>query len=321
MGNFPDVYIPAQPLPNPSNVYEANSTLTLHEHTLPSAALAVLAERDNLLDDESLRLERGRNGRLINCGLHIAHPSLTSPTCQVKLLDPFATGLRDGRLAQVWKVQRGDELCVARIYDPLYTGEDLNDYDIFVCIARTVIAEAAAYECLRELQGNLIPGFIGCFSTIVDTTDADLFEETDRAMPGIPTQRSVYVVLLEYMPGADLTHRRPSPEYPVCGVHKRAVLRAVAVAWHEMALRHISHHDCAERNVILKTAVPSTEPFCEDSDCKLRFEIATVLLDAYSQAAPFPIAVIDFEDTGVIEKYAYLLAPEFEPGTFSPAWL
>ncbi|KAJ6483603.1 hypothetical protein C8R47DRAFT_1217683 [Mycena vitilis] len=298
------VLMARQPLPHPCNVYKEDAMLTLHRHTPPSSTLANLTAMP-LLDDNSLLLERSVNGRLCNCARHTVIPSSTSAPLQIKLLQPLSVGLRVLRLAQVWKVELGGKICVARIYDPLYVRLELGMEDIFPSIERLVIAETTAYKRLGDdLQGNLIPKFIDCFLTMVDTTDDDIFRPIDPAVE-IPNQRSVWVLLAEFIPGTDLEQKQPSLEHPVCNPHKLAVIRAAFVAWHSMARRGILHDDFADRNLILKSVTPSRDPFCTDCTCNLRFQIATTLLEEYSPAASFPIAVIDFENSDVTEISEY----------------
>ncbi|KAJ6507097.1 hypothetical protein DFH09DRAFT_1199965 [Mycena vulgaris] len=305
------MYQQIPPLPDPSNVYKEGIILTLHEQKLPSPPS--VDDRDCQLDDAGVILERTLNGRLINCGRHNTQPSATSPTLQIKLVEPLATGLRNMRLAQVWKAECGNETYVARIFDPLYVEDDVGGEDIFLWIAKVTNSEASAYRHLAILQGNLVPRFRGCFLTVVDTVDADLHPTTDRTSDiNIPTQRSVYVFLLEYIPGTDILRQQPSPEWPVCDTHRMAVIRAVCVAWHKMRGLHIFHSDFAGRNIVLKTAPSSTEPFCTDSSCKLRFQVPTTLLDSYVAQAVFPIAVIDFEHCLVDYDYNQSLITDWD---------
>ncbi|KAJ6483598.1 hypothetical protein C8R47DRAFT_1217677 [Mycena vitilis] len=288
------LHMAQQPLPDPCNSYKEDAVLALHKHPAPSTPAD--ANGYPILDDDSLLLERCVNGRLANCGRHTIIPATSSPL-HIKLLEPLSVGLRVLRLAQVWKVELGDRICVARIYDPLYVELDLGAEDVFPSIERLVASENTAYDRLHELQGNLIAKFIDCFLTMVDTTDDDILRPIDPAVE-IPNQRSIWVLLSEYVPGIDLEHKQPSPESPVCDKHKLAVIWAACVAWHSMAQRFILHDDFADRNLVLKTGIPSTDPFCEDSACNLRFLVA---LGEHLPVSS-PIAVIDFENSEVTEE-------------------
>ncbi|KAJ7171211.1 hypothetical protein C8R46DRAFT_1087995 [Mycena filopes] len=296
-----------QQLPDPSNVYKANTILLLHTHILPAVSLA---ERDVILDDQSLAVERSVNGRLINCVRHTLEPSSASSTVPIKLLEPLSTGLRDLRIPQVWKVECEKEICVARIYDPLYIDDETGMYDVFVCIARVMLAEVNAYEKLVDLQGNLIPQFMGCFLTVTRTTDNDLSPGTE-ATSDIPVQRGVQILLFKYIPGMDLTRLRPAPESPVCDAHKIAVLHAVDIAGREMDRRGVFHYDLAERNIIFKKVEPSSGVFCEDPACRLRSLLPTDAQE-FEPTSAFPIGVIDFEDTTVGDSHDRLLITEWD---------
>ncbi|KAJ7226663.1 hypothetical protein GGX14DRAFT_626657 [Mycena pura] len=312
-------------LPDPSNVYEENTLMQLHRQTPPVDAAEDAIRRRCYIDDDGLILERtSLNGRLINCRLHNIQPSATAPTLQIKLLEPLSTGLRDMRFAQVWKVQSGEETCVARIFDPLYVKSELGAEDVFLWIAKILVAETSAYEnYLKDLQGNIIPRFLGSFLTIVDTVDQDLHPGTART-PDIPDKRSVYVLLLEYIPGIDLSRQHPGPEWPICVDHKRAIVRAISIAWYQIRIREIFHYDFAQRNLVLKTDVSSTEPLCDDSSCKLRMQVPTAV--EYNPEKAFPIAVIDFEgyrlsgsyDKPLIEDWQELKAVFTK--LLSPSW-
>ncbi|KAJ7075931.1 hypothetical protein B0H15DRAFT_865342 [Mycena belliarum] len=151
------------------------------------------------------------------------------------------------------------------------------------------------YNRLATFQGNLIPEFKGCFLTVVDTVDDDLCPDTPRT-PDIPDHRSVYVLLLQYIPGTDLFHQQPGPVWPVCDDHRMAVACAVCVAWYEMTRHAVFHADFAGRNIILKATPSSAQAFCQDPTCQLRFQVPATLLEEFRCSVPFPIAVIDSED-------------------------
>ncbi|KAJ7438142.1 hypothetical protein B0H11DRAFT_2105858 [Mycena galericulata] len=312
-------------LPEPSNIYWVGRVLTLFEQQLPSAALAV--ERDCLLDDEGIILERtSLNGRLINCGLHNVQPSSASPTLQIKLLEPLSVGLRSLRFAQVWRAQSGEKTYVARILDPLYVEDDEGaGDDVFLWIDKVLVAEASAYARLEHFQGNLVPRFTGCFLTTVDTVDDDLHPNTSARTPDIPDRRNVYVSLSEYIPGENLVYHRPRPEWPICVPHKIAVIRAVCVAWHELARVHIFHNDFVERNIIIKTGSASMGPFCQDFLCKLRFDMPTTALTNFCPDEVFPIAILDFENYDILEYNDQPLVVDWQDAkrglrNFTPSW-
>ncbi|KAJ7606607.1 hypothetical protein FB45DRAFT_1068300 [Roridomyces roridus] len=238
-----------------------------------------------------------------------------SATLQIKLIEPLTAASRekDPPFPEVWKVQSGDQTYVARIYDPLYV-EDDGFYDIFLFCARSLVKEYKSYELLKDVQGNLVPRYIGCFLSIIDTPPS---------VP-IPEKRSVFVTLLQYIPGEDLRH---SSEWSICASHRAAVRRSGCIADRELARCQIWHQDLAERNTILKVGPPSKEPFCHDLSCKLRWQTPATLLRELHPTIPSPIAIIDFEHVDIGPKW--YLPPNADgdydllengPGWFSKYW-
>lgn len=75
---------------------------------------------------------------------------------------------------------------VAKFYDPFYF--DHPHVDSILQAAQKVADETKAFEKLVDLQGVCVPEFYGCYSCSV---------------PG--QQRSVYVLLMQYIPGVPLS--------------------------------------------------------------------------------------------------------------------
>ncbi|KAJ7111206.1 hypothetical protein C8R43DRAFT_1113604 [Mycena crocata] len=301
--------------PEPDNIYVPGITLQLYEHTAPPEKPVWIQEF--LLDEGDLILERSNNGRLINCGRHTMRPSYDAFSLDIQLVRPLSTGLRCFRFAQVWQVTCGSETCIARIYDPLYVEDGDGTADIFRHIDQVVSVEARVYDELRELQGNLIPKFMGCFLTLVKTTKDDVhvgWESPNWYNPhllfDIPRERSVYVILLKFIPGRSLLELRPGLDNPVCALHRNAVLRAVYSAHHEMAIRGIWPNDFSEGNLILKdnALLNTTLIFCSEPSCVMRG------LDIHSRGMLSPVSVIDLEDVKFIDgsKYWRLVAAGFK---------
>ncbi|KAJ7606604.1 hypothetical protein FB45DRAFT_1136695 [Roridomyces roridus] len=242
-------------------------------------------------------------GHLSNCGNHFVAPLPGSTTLQIKLVEPLSTASRhkDPPFPEVWKVQCGEQTYVARIYDPLYVEDDEGFYDIFLFFTRSLVNEYKAYELLKDVQGNLVPRYIGSFLSIIDTVPEDYpsirwmhHTPLPPSVP-IPEKRSVFVTLLQYIPGEDLRH---SSEWSICAPHKAVIRRSACIAGREF-LRRIWHYDLAERNTILKAGSPSQEPFCDDVSCKLRWQTPTTLLRELHPSIPSPITIIDMEDTDI----------------------
>ncbi|KAJ6483602.1 hypothetical protein C8R47DRAFT_1217682 [Mycena vitilis] len=269
-------------LPDPSTEYHVSRPFALYE---PSAQTA--GDLQHTFYDGKAPEIHPNGGQENRCPSMIPSP----PALEVTLEEALACDPTAVRDVQVWKVQCGGEMMVGRFYDPLYAAQ--NDSD------RSILAkEISAYEALRDLQGVIIPRFLGCFSTTIAPSNA------------VPDERSVQVVLLGYIPGRDLrlpTHSRH--DEPACDKHKAAVFDAVLLADHLMFMRGILHMDLTARNIILKDGPLSSAPFCDDISCPLRFKTPTESLVQRMQAQKetdyskltlhqlhsLPIAVIDLE--------------------------
>ncbi|KAJ6483600.1 hypothetical protein C8R47DRAFT_1073369 [Mycena vitilis] len=267
------------PLPDPSTQYHTSRTFQLYPHKAPP--LPAGKPKDMVFSETQSEAETEINGRLANCEAHRMQPLTPTPTLKVVLEQPLSTGLRDLRYAQVWKVRGRGQTMVARFYDPLFVYDEANKFDIFKHIDRAVALEANAYDALQELQGGLIPRFVGCFLMMAE-------------------KRSVQVVLLEFVSGRDLLHYHPGDDEPVCDNHR------------------VAHGDIAGRNIILKESTVSPTPFCDNASCQLRFRFPTESLlqqmnnpggpeADYSkvtvqQLNSLPIAIIDFEDIETVDE-------------------
>ncbi|KAJ7171212.1 hypothetical protein C8R46DRAFT_183293 [Mycena filopes] len=287
-------------LSTPSAQYYISAKFRLYEHETPTRPEGDW--EDLLFSEDDLALELQPNGRLENCRRHTVQPASPHSSFEVVLEQPLATGLADLRYAQVWKVRcASGRTLVARFYDPLYVDDDSQTYDIFKHIDRAIALEAFAYHALEDLQGVIVPRFVGSFLTLVAASQVN------------QDKRSVQVVLLEFIPGCDLARFDSGDVVPVCDMHKMAVIDAALIAAYLFALRGIRHLDLTERNIILKDEphLPSPPPFCSDSACRLRFRCPSESLIQtlntpgqpefdYStltsqQLNSLPIAVIDFE--------------------------
>ncbi|KAJ7438141.1 hypothetical protein B0H11DRAFT_2105856 [Mycena galericulata] len=293
------------PLPDPSAQYLMAATFDLYYHNPPTRP----AGSRWRLDERDLKLEKEPNGRLINCGLHtLQGPLPKRPAFKVNLQESLATGLRDLRYAQVWKVECDGKFLVARFYDPLYVLDVAQKFDVFKHIDNAVALETHGYGALADMQGTLLPRCVGCFFTMVPAP-AGVEHKFDK--------RSVQVVLLEFIPGCTLLSVSPGPERPVCDMHRTAIMDAVLLIWHLLILRGLKHLDLVERNLILKQRPESERPFCESACCEMRFKFPTQSLVQkldgpdqpaldYSTLTPqqidsLPIAVIDFEDICLVD--------------------
>ncbi|KAJ7674049.1 hypothetical protein DFH06DRAFT_1173868 [Mycena polygramma] len=218
-------------LPDPSTQYRVSRKFLLYQHEAPTKPAG---ERKSMLFSDADRQREINGGRLDNCRLYTVQPLGPDPTLEDILEQPLTT-----RYAQVWKVQCEGRTMVARFYDPLFAGaSDRNlKFDVFKHIDRAVAMEVHAYKALQDLQGVLVPRFLGCFLTMVAAPDGIAGKE-----------RSVQVVLLEFVPGRDLHRYKAGDDEPVCDMHKVAVLDAILLANYLFVLRGIQHADLAGRS-------------------------------------------------------------------------
>ncbi|KAJ6483604.1 hypothetical protein C8R47DRAFT_1281820 [Mycena vitilis] len=284
---------------DPSTQYRVSRKFLLYQHEAPTKPAG---ERNSLLFSDADRQREINGGRLDNCRLYTVQPLSPHPTLEVVLEQPLTT-----RYAQVWKVQCEGRTMVARFYDPLFAAASDKKFDVFRRIDRAVAMEVHAYKALQDLQGILVPRFVGCFLTMVAAAPNALQEK-----------RSVQVILLDFVPGQDLHRYKPGDGEPVCDTHKVAVLDAILLANYLFLLRGIQHADLAGRNVILKDSALSSTPFCNDASCQLRFRFPSHSLVQsmnalggpeadYSkltlqQLESLPITVIDFEEYQTIDE-------------------
>ncbi|KAJ7111179.1 hypothetical protein C8R43DRAFT_160739 [Mycena crocata] len=280
---------------DPSTQYQAKRIFTLYKHDAPHRPPP--NRRENIpFDVKSRALEKEPNGRLQNCRDRRMQPLSNSHTVEVTLEKALTLGSHQ-HYVQVWKVECEGKAMVARFYDPLYAGG--SDIDIFKQMNDTIAIEASAYEVLKDLQGTVVPCFMGCFLAML----ADAEEPV----------RSVQVVLLEYIPGKDLLHIGR-----VCDDHKSAIIDAISVARHLLVLHGVLHSDVAERNIILKDIPDSPHQSCGGvAPCDLRRKFPTESLLQqmnipglpafdYSTLTPqqlhsLPIAIIDFECVHLVD--------------------
>ncbi|KAJ7075932.1 hypothetical protein B0H15DRAFT_609990 [Mycena belliarum] len=213
-------------LPDPMKQYHVSRKFGLQAHLPPPVPEEGL--RRMLFSQEDLDIEMQPNGRLENCRRHAVRPATIHPSIEISLEQPLTTGLSDLRCAQVWKVMCMGKPMVARFFDPLYVEDLTGRCDIFKRIDRAVALECMAYKALENLQGAIVPRFVGCFLTMVAAPD------------GVENnfERGVYVLLMEFIPGHDL-RSPPEDEDYLCDLHKAAILDAISLAQHLIVLHGV----------------------------------------------------------------------------------
>lgn len=153
---------------------------------------------------------------------------------------------------------------VAKIYDPVFFDDDETQWDDpFFVRDLSVSCEVEAYRRLEPLQGTKVPRFYGYFAT------------------ALPAQhgRTVFIILLEKVPGRDLRAIVP-PDVTemVCANHKDAIIDAALRLFFDIVACGVNQQDMQSRNVILRPqnhvslSVSGTR-FCDTKECLLALEV------------------------------------------------
>ncbi|KAF9449234.1 hypothetical protein P691DRAFT_728320 [Macrolepiota fuliginosa MF-IS2] len=147
---------------------------------------------------------------------------------------------------------------VAKIYDPVWFG-DAEWFDPFKLRNRSVSQEVESYHRFEALQGTKVPRFYGHFVT------------------SLPSQcnRTVNVILMEYVHGRDLRNLVPSDNARlVCDMHKDVVIEAVLNLSWDAYTYGVDLFDLQPRNVILRPPKQGHEKqYCNSDECPLRLEV------------------------------------------------
>jgi hypothetical protein len=211
-----------------SDTYYPGASFQLYDQQPPEEDLDI---SDN---DEDNRIEN-TYGRLHGCRVHsIWPPPDSSSSFSITLSSPLSIGVRE-HLSQVWKVSATPSAgpLVARIYDALYYDDPEGLVVPFFPIDRAVSVQTAAYHLLQPVQGDLVPRFKGLY------------------LCPIPNQqRTVYVILLEYIDGEDLKSVR---RRGLCERHKDTITEMVVVIWARVRSLGVIHNDTKPRNFILRS--------------------------------------------------------------------
>ncbi|KAK0481309.1 hypothetical protein IW261DRAFT_1470158 [Armillaria novae-zelandiae] len=159
---------------------------------------------------------------------------------------------------------------VAKIYDPVYFGE-AEFHDPFAVRDLFVSRETQAYDRLQSLYGTKVPRFYGHF------------------VAPLPSQRNrtVNVILLEYIRGRDIRDVTPTEEAgALCPTHKDTLIDAVIRLFYDVLALGVAQRDMQPRNVILR-ARRKDGPFCSTQGCPLRYE---------ADSEDMQMVMVDFEE-------------------------
>ena len=178
---------------------------------------------------------------------------------------------------------------VAKIYDPVFFDDDETMWsDPFILSDHTISCEVEAYRRLEPLQGTEVPRFYGHFVA---------------AVPG-QQGRTVYILLLENVPGRDLrVIVPPDVTESVCAKHKDAIIVAALHLYFNVLAYGVEQLDMHSRNVILrpqKHVSPSVSGtwFCDTKECMLSHEV---------DCDDLHLVMVDFEMVGFEEPNSSFL--------------
>jgi hypothetical protein len=153
---------------------------------------------------------------------------------------------------------------VAKIYDPVFVDDNkTKGDDPFFWRGGIVSDEVEAYRRLGPVQGTKVPRFYGHFVAALPAQD----------------KRTVYILLLEEVPGRDMRAIVP-PDVAgkVCAKHKGALVDAVIRLFYDIFAYGVDQHDMQSRKFILREqrhvspSVSGTR-FCDTTECPLALEV------------------------------------------------
>ena len=166
---------------------------------------------------------------------------------------------------------------VAKIFDPVFFNDDETMWDDpFILRDLAISSEVEAYRRLGPLQGTKVPRFYGYFAA---------------AVPG-QQGRTVYIILLEKVPGRDLgTIVPPDVAENVCIKHRDTIIDAAFRLFFNILAYGVKQEDMKSRNVILRpqkhgSSSVSRTRFCDTKECMLVLEVDCDNLD---------LVMVDFE--------------------------
>ncbi len=199
---------------------------------------------------------------------------------------------------------------VAKIYDPVFFDDDETQWDDpFYLRDLTIPCEVEAYRRLGPLQGTKVPRFYGYFAAAVPAQQG----------------RTVYIILLEEVPGRDLRAIVP-PDVTenVCAKHKDAIIDAALRLSFDVLACGVNQQDNQPRNVILRPqkhvslSVSGTR-FCETKECLLALEVDCD--DLHMVMVDFEMVDFEEPDTSLSEQAVQRTHVEKVKSMYLKRWL
>ncbi|KAK0442528.1 uncharacterized protein EV420DRAFT_1077386 [Desarmillaria tabescens] len=275
-------HLPVIPLPSevsdPDTLYRPNAHFELYPCPPPRCP----PHDQCMYTESSLRLEKTSGLYAASLTHRIPIPPSSQPSETIVLCEKLCGGFREERVTHVWTATRGAEgqTVIAKIFDPLYFIDPYEGTDPFPFVDLSVSREVEAYRRLESLQGTKVPQFLGLF------------------VSPSPSQgnRTVYVLLLEYVPGKDVRYLVPSPtsDSPpdsedtvtkLCPTHRSSIVNAAVTVFYDILMSGVKQRDMAPRNLIIRPPLRGGgNPFCDKEDCPVRFavdpaDVQSVMID------------------------------------------
>jgi hypothetical protein len=262
-----------EPMPTLEETYHPGAVLDLYSWQLPAPPTNTSLTHVNGRPVPTQLSERYNK----SIAERVALPS-TPPAVSIALEKRLASSM--SRIAHVWtaRVQGGGgsnssshagatayppEL-VAKICDPVFFHDDETQwFDPFALRDLTISCEVEAYRRLGPLQGTKVPRFYGYFAAAVPAQQG----------------RTVFVILLEKVPGRDLrVIVPPDVAENVCAKHNDAIIDAALRLYFDVLAYGVDQQDMQPRNVILRpqshvTSSISGTRFCNTEGCVLALEV------------------------------------------------
>ncbi|KAK0201328.1 hypothetical protein DFS33DRAFT_1359054 [Desarmillaria ectypa] len=277
-------HLPFIPLPDkvsdPDILYRPEAVFELYPCSPPRCP----PHDQCMYTEDALRLEKTEGLYAASITHRIPLPPDTQPSETIALRKKLCGGFREERVTHVWTATRGGEggeMVIAKIFDPLYFIDPYEGTDPFPFVDLSVSREVEAYRRLQSLQGTQVPRFLGLF------------------VSSLPSQgnRTIYVLLLEYVVGQDVRYLVPSPtsDSPpdsedtvkhLCSAHRSAIVDAAVNVFYDILMCGVKQRDMAPRNVIIRPPRRGGGPFCAKEDCPVRFSV---------DASNVESVMIDFE--------------------------
>ncbi|KAK0189944.1 hypothetical protein F5146DRAFT_645827 [Armillaria mellea] len=288
---------------DPNDVYCPGASYPLYTVQIPD-----YPEGDKWCGHNKQSLQRQRTDGLYALCLADRIHLPPSPSLTITLSQRLCGGIRE-HVTHVWTATSSNSTVVAKFYDPLYFRDEYDNTDPLRLAAWSAASEVRAYEKLQFLQGTRIPRCLGFYATALP-------EQEDR---------TVYVLLLEYVTGKDLRYpcekadeREKIVADYLCDKHLDVIFSTVFRLAMDFIELGVFQSDLAPRNIIVRPPARKGPPFCSAERCPARDEIDTEDV----QAVMVDFESVMFKDPSnrpLIERYRRLFV-DTAPREYLSAW-